>query len=475
MGGTPPLSDKAMFGAIFHSSKRAILLQAGILIAVIALLDWRIVGEIPLGILYLAPMMMLGSMLEAWQIAAAAALCACLAEVFDDLLWNLRAGTVRDVLYFVAFLGAGLFAREVSRSRQTASRHIAEIERQSEARRAAEKQLRVLVDTSPAAILLADANGAVLMANEAAHRMFAVPCEEMPGQMIYRYLPSLRNVLGGAAAHRSFRTVMQARGQREDGDTFLADISFSTYRTDEGLRLAAMVVDASEELRSHEVAGLHQLLAGSRIAMGAVSHEIRNLCGAITAVHQNLSRNRALAGSKDFDALGSLIAGLERIARLNLQQSKSDPEELDLAALLDELRIVIAPSLQEEEIVCRWECEPGLPQVWADRSSLMQVFLNLLTNSLRVLSRRENPLLSVVAKRFSNLVRVEVSDNGGGVAQPEQIFRPFQEGAESTGLGLYLSRALLRSFGGELRYVAIPDGACFVVCLNPVTTGEETS
>ncbi len=475
MGGKPPLSDRAMFGAIFHSSKRAILLQAGTLIAAIALLDWRIVGEIPLGILYLAPMMMLGSILEAWQIAAAAALCACLAEVFDDLLWNPRAGTVRDVLYFVAFLGAGLFVREVSRSRQTAARHLAEIERQSEARQAAEKQLRVLVETSPAAILLADANGTVLMANEAAHRMFAVPREEMPGRIIHRYLPSLRNVLGGAAAQWSFRTVMQARGQREDGDTFLADISFSTYRTDEGMRLAAMVVDASEELRSHEVSGLHQLLAGSRIAIGAVSHEIRNICGAITAVHQNLSRNQALARSKDFDALGRLIAGLERIARLNLQQSKSDPEELDLAALLDELRIVIAPSLQEEGIVCRWECEPGLPQVWADRSSLMQVFLNLLTNSLRVLSRRDNPLLSVVAKRSSNLVRVEVSDNGGGVAQPEQLFRPFQEGAESTGLGLYLSRALLRSFGGELRYVAIPDGACFVVSLNPAIPGEETS
>lgn len=461
-----------MFGTIFRGSKSAILRRSGILIVAIALLDWRIIGQIPLGILYLAPMMMLGSVLEPWQIGAVAALCTCLAEFFDDLSWNPRAGTVRDLLYFIAFVGAGLFVREVRRNRQASARHIAEIEQEGEARRSAEEQLRVLVETSPAAILLADANGDILMANDAAHRMLAVPTGQMPGRTIHRYLPSLRNVLVGATSRQSFRTVMQARGQREDGETFLAEISFSTYLTEAGLRLAAMVVDTSEDLRSHEVSGFHQLLTGSRIAIGAVSHEIRNFCGAVTAVHQNLSRNHALADSKDFEALGHLIVGLERIARLNLQQAKADLEELELAALLDELRIVISPSLQEKGIVCRWEREPDLPQVWADRSSLMQVFLNLLTNSIRVLSGRENALLSVVAKRFGKLVQVDISDNGGGVAHPEQLFRPFQEGAESTGLGLFLSRALLRSLGGELRYHAIPGGSSFVVSVNPVISGD---
>jgi len=464
-----------MYGAIFRSSRRTIVLESGILIAAIALLDWRIVGEIPLGILYLLPMLMLGGALDAWQLGAAAVVCTSLAEIFDDLPWNLRAGTVRDILYFVAFLGAGLFVREVSRNRQTVSQHIAEIELQSEARRAAEEQLRVLVETSPAAIVLADANGTVLMANEAAHRMLGVASAELPGRIIHRYLPSLRNLSGAVATHQSFRTVMQARGQRDDGESFLADISFSTYRTGAGLRLAAMVVDSSEDLRSHEVSGLHQLLAGSRIAIGAVSHEIRNVCGAIAAVHQNLARDHALVNSKDFEALSHLVAGLERIAKFNLQQSITDPEELDLQALLDELRIVIAPSLHDEGIASHWDCEPDLSAVWADRSSLMQVFLNLLTNSIRVLSRCENPLLSVTAKRAGDQVRVEVSDNGGGVEHPEQLFRPFQDGAESTGLGLYLSRAFLRSFGGELRYLAIAGGACFTVTLNLVVSDKQVS
>jgi two-component system, LuxR family, sensor kinase FixL len=464
-----------MFAAFFRGSKRSILLRAGVLIAAIALLDWRIVGEIPLGFLYLIPMLIVGSVLNPWHIALVAALCTFLAEVFDDLEWNLRAGVSRDVLYFVAFVGAGIFVREVNRNRKVVLEHLDEIERQSEARREAEEQLRILIESNPAAIITADANGSVLMANEAAHRMLAVPPGELSGMPIHHYLPSLRNVSGPDGSQQFFRTVMQARGQREDGETFLADISFSTYRTDAGLRLAAMVLDASEDLRTHEVSGLHQLLVGSRIAIGAVSHEIRNVCGAIGAVHQNLSRGGLLAGNRDFDALGNLVTALERISNLDLRKSINQATEVDLEALLEELKIVITPALHDEEIAARWTVEPALPPVWADRPSLMQVFLNLINNSIRALSKRTNGSLSVTAKSDGHRVLVEFGDNGGGIAHPEHLFRPFQDGAESTGLGLYLSRAFLHSFGADLRYKALPGGACFVVNLNSAATPARES
>jgi two-component system, LuxR family, sensor kinase FixL len=464
-----------MYAAFFRGNKRSILIRAGLLVAIIALLDWLIVGEIPLGFLYLVPMLMVGSVLEPWQIIIAAAACTFLAEKFDDLKWNLRTGISRDVLYFVAFIGAASFVREVNRNRRVVLQHLDEIERQSEARREAEEQLRILIESSPAAIITADANGAVLMANEAAHRMLAVPPGNLPGKAIHRYLPSLRNVSAPDGSQQFFRTVMQARGQREDGETFLADISFSTYRTDAGLRLAAMVLDASEELRTHEVSGLHQLLVGSRIAIGAVSHEIRNVCGAIAAVHQNLSRGGTLVGSRDFEALGNLITALERIANLNLRKSVNHATEVDLTALLEELRIVISPALHDDNIAAEWKAQPGLPLVWADRPSLMQVFLNLINNSIRALSKRADGSLSINAKADGNQVLVEFADNGGGIAHPEHLFRPFQDGAESTGLGLYLSRAFLHSFGGDLRYSPLPAGACFIVNLNSAATPTQDS
>lgn len=455
-----------MYAAFFRGTKRTVLLRAALLVAAIAILDWRIVGEIPLGLLYLVPMLLIGSVCEPWEIAICAVVCTALAEEFDDLQWNLRAGATRDILYFVAFLGAGLFIRETNRNRAVVLRNLAEIERQSEARREAEEQLRILIESSPAAILTADAHGNVLMANEAAHRMLVLEPGKLPGRPIHRYLPSLRNVSGHDGSQQSFRTVMQARGQRETGETFLADISFSTYRTGAGLRLAAMVLDASEELRTHEVSGLHQLLAGSRIALGAMSHEIRNITGAIGAVHQNLTHEGKLAESRDFEALGNLIAALERIANLNLRQTASQATQIDLAALLDELRIVVEPTLEEDDIHAEWKIDAGLPLVWADRPSLMQVFLNLTTNSARALARHSARSLAVTARSDGDLVFVEFTDTGGGVAHPEFLFRPFQAGADASGLGLYLSRAFLRSFGGDLRYLPAPGGSCFIVSLN---------
>jgi C4-dicarboxylate-specific signal transduction histidine kinase len=70
-----------------------------------------------------------------------------------------------------------------------------------------------------------------------------------------------------------------------------------------------------------------------------------------------------------------------------------------------------------------------------------------------------------------DLVVVRFRDSGPGVANPDELFRPFQPGAQSLGLGLYISRAILHSHGGGLRYEPPAAGACFVVELWPVENG----
>ena len=97
---------------------------------------------------------------------------------------------------------------------------------------------------------------------------------------------------------------MQTRGQRESGEVFLADVFFSTYNTAAGPRLAALLVDASEHLREREEASLQQLLAGSRILVAAVSHEVRNVCGAIGVMHENLVRQRSAEGQSGLRSAG---------------------------------------------------------------------------------------------------------------------------------------------------------------------------
>ena len=166
----------------------------------------------------------------------------------------------------------------------------------------------------------------------------------LSGEPIRNYLPALASVAQGNRA-QSFRTTMQCRGQRRNGDVFLAAIWFSTYKTLSGPKLAAIIVDLSEDLRDREDLSLNHLLKNTRILMSAMSHEIRNLCGAVSAVGKNLARVEGLAGNQDFEALETLIQGLERIASLELQAAPEDQAiAVDVGAVLDELRVLIEPA-----------------------------------------------------------------------------------------------------------------------------------
>jgi two-component system, LuxR family, sensor kinase FixL len=442
-----------------------LLLRAALLVVVIAIADWRIDAEIPLGFLYLLPMLLVGRVLSRWQICIAAALCTSLTEAYNSLKWTPAVGIPRDILTFSAFCGLGLFVYSVVRSRRSASEHMRLVENEIAARQDAEEQLKVLIESSPAAIFTTDANGRFLLANEAAHKLFAVTVGELEGTSTHRYLPSLLNL---PAAHRqghTFRTVMQCHGTRHNGEVFLADIWFSTYQTSVGARMAAMVVDISDDLRTHEESSLHQLLAGSRILVTAVSHEVRNVCAAIAVVHQNLRRNPSLENNKDFEALGTLIHSLEKIAAMDLQHRSDQATSVDLFSLLEELQIIVNPALEESGIKIEISAGHDLPNVLADRASLMQVFLNLIKNSERAMISQPRKDLRLIVETTGRQVFIRLIDSGSGVQNPTDLFKPFQQRAEATGLGLYLSRAFMRSFQGDLHYEPTAVGACFVVKL----------
>jgi PAS domain S-box-containing protein len=444
-------------------NSRSLLLQAALLAAVIAIVDWRIDADISIGFLYLFPMLLVGRVLSRWQICFAAILCTILSEAFNSLRWTPTVGIPRDILTFSAFCGLGLFVYGVVRSRRAASEHMRQVENEVAARQDAEEQLKVLIESSPAAIFTADAGGRFLLANEAAHKLFAVAIGDLEGTSIHRYLPSLLNLPAVHHQGHTFRTVMQCHGIRGNGEDFLADIWFSTYQTSVGARMAAMVVDISDDLRTHEESSLHQLLTGSRILVSAVSHEIRNVCAAIAVVHQNLRRDPSLENSKDFVALGTLIQSLEKIAATDLHGSSNRAASVDLSSLLEELQIIVKPPLEESGIKFEISAEQLLPEVLADRPSLMQVFLNLIKNSERAMRSQARKELHLSVETTDRQVSVRVIDSGSGVQNPADLFKPFQRRAEATGLGLYLSRAFMRSFQGDLHYEPTSCGACFVV------------
>ena len=453
---------------------RAALIFAGILTAMIGLVDWWVVGNVYFGTFYVFPMLLAGAVLPCWQIALAAMFCTVLGELFDPFPFDPIISLSQGALLFLALAGTGMVSRSVTISRKMEQENRQRVEKEVAARREAEEQLEFLIQTSPVAIVVMSGSGEILIGNSAAARLFRVGAGDLVGRNISRYIPTLGNVPSVEDTNQTFRTEMQCRGQRDNGDIFLANVFFSTYRTAIGPRLAALVVDTSENFRDRAEYGLEQLMAGSRILVGAVSHEVRNVCGAIGVIYQNLARSGSLAKNQDFEALGSLVEALNKIASMELRQSTGSLEAkvLNLNEILDEARIVLEPYCAESDITVNWKVPERLPYVWADRHALLQVLLNLAKNSRRALEGASLKRIGVSVTIEHGIVAIRVTDTGPGIVSAEKLFQPLQKGAEATGLGLFLSRAFMRSLRGDLRYDSDVPGCCFVIELAIADIGE---
>src|ERR1700742_2053412 len=132
-------------------------------------------------------MMMVGACLSFWQIGLAAVVCTSLVESFAPFPFVPHEGIPRMILEFAAYFGAGLFVFESTKRRQLALRHLQEIEREIVLRREAEEQLKVLVESSPAAIFTLDGDGRVLLANQAPYHLLAFEGENLIGAPMEKY------------------------------------------------------------------------------------------------------------------------------------------------------------------------------------------------------------------------------------------------------------------------------------------------
>ncbi len=441
---------------------------AGCMILLIAYLDWRFFENISIGFLYILPILLIAGSLRHYQIFILATGCAFLREAFNPL--NGEPGVAaRIAVASGAFALAGMFVRELNEKRRLVMRHLVDLEEQMLLRAEAEHQLKVLIETSPLAIFTLDRNGTILIVNQSAKQLLGIEGDGLEREDIRPFLPTLDHLLVGPDSSGTFRTTIECKGQRKNGEIFLAHVWVSTYPTMSGRRLAAVVWDASENLRDREGTGLDSMMSTSRILIGAMSHEIRNLASAALSALDGLSGVAKVETTPQFQALASIIRGLEKIASSGVRlASKRTSVVADLGIVLDEARVVIEAPIREIGGGIHWNIARDLPLVQADHYSLLQVFLNLARNSQRAIEETVTKDIDVEAALEDNMVVVKFRDSGPGITRPDQLFRPFQPGAHSDGLGLFISRAILRSDGGDLRYEPQQQGSCFVIELWPV-------
>jgi PAS domain S-box-containing protein len=183
----------------------------------IAAVDWWTKPYFSLGFLYLFPIMLAAGFLPRWAIVLLGLACALLSERFS----NLDPADANIRLGFEAL-------------------------RNQRLNQEGQERTRILVETSPAAILTVNESGLIELANHAATELLAPRDGHLIGEPIAAFLPELHRALRPEEGAQ-FRASMQCRGHRGNGESFLAEVWFSSYKEGPTPKLAAIIADVSED------------------------------------------------------------------------------------------------------------------------------------------------------------------------------------------------------------------------------------
>lgn len=238
-----------------------------------------------------------------------------------------------------------------------------------------------------------------------------------------------------------------------------------------------------EELRSTNARLLEaeQLAALGRL-IASVAHQLNNPLTAIFGYCELLATEPL--DPEILTMVAQLSAAAEQM-RLNVRtlqifarQQQHGPSHLNLNLLIEQLVTLKQRDLTLDAIKLELQLDPDLPLTWVDGGSIAQIVLNLLSNAQHALRHQPPPRQITIHTALVSLdeqpyVRLWVADNGPGLpaevstrlAEPDQTAPSLRA---SSGLGLAICQALIRTHGGTLWSEPSPEGGARIGFMLPL-------
>lgn len=315
-------------------------------------------------------------------------------------------------------------------------------------------------------ILVGDEGGRIIVASQAIHRLLGKPRAELMDARLEtlfddaHWRNTVSRVLEAMDAPGNVTTVSLELGQR----MVQAEVTRLPENESWPGRVAAVFYLAEgSTVRSETVASLIQAL---RTPMTSITGYTDLLLGEKVGILGESQRQFLLRIEANIDRMEALLNDLVKASDVDAGQIELAPEPVDVVEVLQEVLGSFSARLNEKGLTIRAELMPDLPAVYADRDSLHQVLLNLVSNAaLASKPETEIALRARVEERPDELeglppyLLVSVTDTGGGIAPGDQrhVFRRFYgannpqiEGLGETGVGLSLAKALIEANGGRI-------------------------
>jgi len=211
-----------------------------------------------------------------------------------------------------------------------------------------------------------------------------------------------------------------------------------------------------------------------------VTHELRTPLTSIRSFSEILLDNADLGTDERARYLRIIVEETERLTRLinqvldlsKLESGRAEwhVTEVDIADVVGDSVAETVALFRERGARLAVHVPQDLPPVAADRDRIVQVMLNLLSNAAKF-CHPQHGRVEVAVRRQDSVLRVDVRDNGSGIAPEDQqaIFEKFRQGGDvltsrprGTGLGLPISQEIVDHLGGRLWVESSPgEGTTF--------------
>jgi PAS domain S-box-containing protein len=330
-----------------------------------------------------------------------------------------------------------------------------------------ESQQRALLAMAPDAVLAIDRARRIQSANPAALKLFGESAERSPGLPVETLLPALPldNPEGRAAIE----------GRRQDATTFPAEVAWARLDGPAGAGFLITVRDVSErrhaqeQLRSRDAAlsrAMRFAVAGELAS--ALAHELNQPMTAVVSYLRALAVLTEPFVAQD-ERIGSTLGkvtheavrGAKVLRRLRdfYRGGASKREKIDLREICEAVVAAFEERVKRANAALVLRVEPAVPSMEWDATQLEIVLHNLVANSLEAVAHTDKPSrrIELTVQSASDGVLLHVSDSGPGLSADvgQHLFEPFMTTkADGMGLGLVLSRSLVRARGGDLLYDA---------------------
>lgn len=234
---------------------------------------------------------------------------------------------------------------------------------------------------------------------------------------------------------------------------------------------------AQDELvQAAKLAVLGQLAAGITHELAQPLGAMRTLSGNavefmkrgnLATVEQNLGIIARLA-----DQMGRIITPLKTFAR----KSPAIPAPADLAHAVGAALFLLDQRLAKAGISVDNRLEAGQHIAWCDQNRLEQVLINLIRNAGDAMAESPLKTLQIDAVQLPDgSLELAIADSGCGLPADGALFEPFfttKPAGEGLGLGLAISRDIVREFGGDLRAENRPEGGARFILNLPAAPKE---